>query len=78
MNTFTFLCVYPPETPKNFCEFKAGSHEYALTEKVDCKPASAVDRSQSPTAMTSCANNLLNGASRGAVMTAEEVLSSKS
>ncbi len=49
-----------------------------LTEKVACKPASAVDRSQSPTAMTSCANNLLNEASHGSVMTAEGVLSSKS
>ncbi len=28
-------------------------------EKVACKPASAVDRSRSPTAMASCANNLL-------------------
>ncbi len=43
-----------------------------------CKPASAVDRSRSPTAMTSCAKNLLNEASRGAVMTVEGVLSSKS
>ncbi len=35
-----------------------------------CKPASAVDRSWSPTEMTSCANNLLNEASHGTVMTA--------
>ncbi len=43
-----------------------------------CKSASGVDGSQSPTAITSCANNLLNEASRGAVMTAEGVLSSYS
>ncbi len=43
-----------------------------------CKLAPAVDKSRSPTAMMSCANNLLNEASRGAVMTAEEVRSLKS
>ncbi len=47
-------------------------------EKMVCKSASAVNRSRSPTAMTSCANNLLNEASRGIVMTADGDLSSKS
>ncbi len=51
---------------------------FSLANANICQNLFAVDRSRSPTAMTSCANNLLNEVSRGAVTTAEGVLSSKS
>ncbi len=51
-----------------------------LTEKhrKKCLVNLRLRSSRSPTAMTSCANNILNKVSCGAVMTAEGVLSSKS
>ncbi len=44
---------------------KSQEIDWKMQQKVACKTKSAVDRNRSPTAMTSCANNLLNEPSRG-------------